>query len=43
MSPVAAGCIIASAFAGVSPLEIMKRNAVPALVGAVMGMLLLAR
>jgi DcuC family C4-dicarboxylate transporter len=43
MSPVAAGCIIASAFAGVSPFEIMKRNAVPMLIGAVMTMLLLAR
>jgi DcuC family C4-dicarboxylate transporter len=43
MSPVAAGCIIASAFAGVSPLEVMKRNAVPMLIGAVMGMLLLVR
>jgi len=43
MSPVAAGCIIASAFAGVSPFEIMKRNVVPMLLGAVMGMLLLAR
>jgi len=43
MSPVAAGCIIASAFAGISPLEIMKRNAVPMLIGALMGMLLLAR
>jgi len=43
MSPVAAGAIIASAFAGVSPFEIMKRNVVPMLIGAVMGMLLLAR
>ena len=43
MSPVAAGCIIASAFAGVSPFEVMKRNAVPMLIGALMGMLLLAR
>jgi len=43
MSPVAAGCIIASAFAGVSPFEVMKRNAVPMLIGAAMGMLLLAR
>jgi C4-dicarboxylate transporter, DcuC family len=43
MSPVAAGCIIASAFAGVSPFEIMKRNAIPMLIGAVMCMLLLAR
>ncbi len=43
MSPVAAGAIIAAAFAGVSPFEIMKRNVVPMLIGAVMGMLLLAR
>jgi C4-dicarboxylate transporter, DcuC family len=43
MSPVAAGCIIAAAFAGVSPFEIMKRNAVPMLIGAVMTMLFLAR
>jgi DcuC family C4-dicarboxylate transporter len=43
MSPVAAGAIIAAAFAGLSPFEIMKRNIVPMLVGAVMGMLLLAR
>jgi len=43
MSPVAAACIIAAGFAGVSPFEITKRNGVPMLVGAVIAMLLLAR
>jgi DcuC family C4-dicarboxylate transporter len=43
MSPVAAGCIIAAGFAGVSPFEIAKRNAVPMLVAAVAVMLILGR
>lgn len=43
MSPVAAGCIIASAFAGVSPFEVMKRNAGPMLIAAILGMFLLDR
>jgi C4-dicarboxylate transporter, DcuC family len=41
MSPVAAACIIGAGFAGVSPLELAKRNAVPMLVAAVVFMLML--
>jgi len=41
MSPVAAACIIGAGFAGVSPFELAKRNAVPMLVAAVVFMLLL--
>ncbi|MEI8189348.1 MAG: C4-dicarboxylate transporter DcuC [candidate division NC10 bacterium] len=40
MSPVAAACIIGAGFAGVSPLELAKRNAVPMLVAAVVFMLM---
>ncbi|MFA5026354.1 MAG: C4-dicarboxylate transporter DcuC [Candidatus Methylomirabilota bacterium] len=40
MSPVAAACIIGAGFAGVSPFELAKRNAVPMLVAAVVFMLL---
>ncbi len=43
MSPVAAGCIIAAGFAGVSPFEIAKRNAIPMLVAAVAVMFILGR
>ncbi len=43
MSPVAAACIIAAGFAGVSPFEIAKRNAVPMLVAAIAVMLILGR
>jgi C4-dicarboxylate transporter, DcuC family len=41
MSPLAAGAIIAAGFAGVSPVEITKRNMVPMLVAGVLIMLLL--
>jgi DcuC family C4-dicarboxylate transporter len=41
MSPVAAACIIGAGFAGVSPFELAKRNAVPMLVAAVVFMLML--
>jgi DcuC family C4-dicarboxylate transporter len=40
MSPVAAACIIGAGFAGVSPLDLAKRNAVPMLVAAVVFMLM---
>jgi C4-dicarboxylate transporter, DcuC family len=40
MSPVAAACIIGAGFAGVSPFELAKRNAVPMLAAAVVFMLL---
>lgn len=40
MSPVAAACIIGAGFAGVSPFELAKRNAVPMLVAAVVFMLM---
>ena len=40
MSPVAAACIIGAGFAGVSPLELAKRNAIPMLVAAVVFMLM---
>lgn len=43
MSPVAAGCIIAAGFAGVSPVEVTKRNLIPMLVAAVAVMLILGR
>jgi DcuC family C4-dicarboxylate transporter len=41
MSPVAAACIIGAGFAGVSPFELAKRNAIPMLVAAVVFMLML--
>ncbi|HSB69309.1 MAG TPA: C4-dicarboxylate transporter DcuC [Candidatus Methylomirabilis sp.] len=41
MSPVSAACIIAAGFAGMSPFELAKRNAVPMIVAAVAVMLLL--
>lgn len=41
MSPVAAACIIGAGFAGVSPFELAKRNAVPMLVAAAVFMLIL--
>lgn len=41
MSPVAAACIIGAGFAGVSPFELAKRNAVPMLVAAAVFMLLM--
>jgi DcuC family C4-dicarboxylate transporter len=41
MSPVAAACIIGAGFAGVSPFELAKRNAVPMLVAAVVFMFLI--
>ncbi len=41
MSPVSAACIIAAGFAGVNPLEVAKRNAIPMLAGALAVMLLL--
>jgi DcuC family C4-dicarboxylate transporter len=41
MSPVAAACIIGAGFAGVSPFELAKRNAVPMLLAAVVFMLML--
>jgi DcuC family C4-dicarboxylate transporter len=41
MSPVAAACIIAAGFAGMSPFELAKRNAVPMLVAAFVVMLIL--
>jgi len=40
MSPVAAACIIGAGFAGVSPFELAKRNAIPMLVAAVVFMLM---
>ena len=40
MSPVAASCIIGAGFAGVSPLELAKRNAIPMLVADVVFMLM---
>ena len=40
MSPVAAACIIGAGFAGVSPLDLAKRNAIPMLVAAVVFMLM---
>jgi len=40
MSPVAAACIIGAGFAGVSPFELAKRNAVPMLVAAIVFMLM---
>jgi DcuC family C4-dicarboxylate transporter len=43
LSPVAAACIIAAGFAGVSPFDITKRNVVPMIVAAVLVMFLLAR
>jgi len=41
ISPVSAACIIAAGFAGVSPFELAKRNAVPMLVAAVLTLLIL--
>jgi DcuC family C4-dicarboxylate transporter len=41
MSPVAAACIIGAGFAGVSPFELAKRNAIPMLAAAVAFMLML--
>jgi DcuC family C4-dicarboxylate transporter len=41
MSPVAAACIIGAGFAGVSPFELAKRNAIPMRVAAVVFMLML--
>jgi len=41
MSPVSAACIIAAGFAGLSPFELAKRNAVPMIVAAVAVMLML--
>ena len=43
MSPVSAACIIAAGFAGMSPFELSKRNAVPMLVAAVLTLLILGR
>ena len=43
MSPVSAACIIAAGFAGMSPFELAKRNAVPMLVAAVLTLLILGR
>ena len=40
MSPVAAACIIGAGFAGVSPFELAKRNAIPMLLAAVVFMLM---
>jgi DcuC family C4-dicarboxylate transporter len=40
MSPVAAACIIGAGFAGVSPLDLAKRNAIPMLVAAVVFLLM---
>jgi len=40
MSPVAAACIIGAGFAGVSPFELAKRNAIPMLVAAFVFMLM---
>jgi len=40
MSPVAAACIIGAGFAGVSPFELAKRNAVPMLVAAIVFLLM---
>jgi C4-dicarboxylate transporter len=37
---VAAACIIGAGFAGVSPFELAKRNAIPMLVAAVVFMLM---
>jgi DcuC family C4-dicarboxylate transporter len=41
MSPVSAACIIAAGFAGLSPFELAKRNAVPMIVAALAVMLIL--
>jgi len=41
MSPVSAACIIAAGFAGLSPFELAKRNAVPMIVAALAVMLML--
>ena len=41
MSPVAAAAIIAAGLAGVNPVELTKRNAIPMLAAAVAVMLLL--
>jgi DcuC family C4-dicarboxylate transporter len=43
MSPVSAACIIAAGFAGMSPFELAKRNAVPMLAASVLALLILAR
>jgi DcuC family C4-dicarboxylate transporter len=43
MSPVSAACIIAAGFAGLSPFELAKRNAVPMLVTAILVLLILGR
>lgn len=43
MSPVSAACIIAAGFAGMSPFELAKRNAVPMIVTAIAVMLILGR
>lgn len=43
MSPVSAACIIAAGFAGMSPFELAKRNAVPMIVAAVLTFLILGR
>ena len=42
MSPLAAGAIICSSFAGISPMELAKRNAPGMIVAMVVSMLLLA-
>jgi DcuC family C4-dicarboxylate transporter len=41
MSPVAAAAIIAAGLAGVNPVELTKRNAIPMLAAAVAVMLIL--
>ena len=41
MSPVSAACIIAAGFAGMSPFELAKRNAIPMLAAAIMALLIL--
>ena len=43
LSPVAAACIIAAGFAGVTPIEITKRNAVPCLIAAVLVVIFLGK
>jgi DcuC family C4-dicarboxylate transporter len=43
MSPVSAACIIAAGFAGMSPFELAKRNAVPMLAAAILTFLILGR
>ena len=35
MSPIAGACIICSGYAGVNPIELAKRNAIPTIVGAI--------